>query len=160
FSYFHAVIIENTNINRSNRMKINAYRNEFFAELRFLCAAILPCATGRKMVFRKIKRFAFCAGGLLLNLSCNKSSGVNKNKAFVTVSHVAPGFSALDVFYNGTSILGDTGLDYNEISGTPDNPYVEATAGVRLLQIAQGRDDVCALYKFFSGFRTQPRAGQ
>jgi hypothetical protein len=123
-------------------MKINAYRNEFFAELRFLCAVILPGATGRRMVFRTIKRFAFCAGGLLLNLSCNKSSGVNKNKAFVTICHVAPGFSGLDVFYNRTSILGDTGLDYNEISGTPDNPYVEATAGVRLLQIAQGGDTV------------------
>jgi len=87
--------------------------------------------------------FAFCLSGILfLGSSCNKSSGVNENKAFVTISHVAPGFSALDVFYNGTSVLGGAGLNYDETSGTADNPYVTATAGVRLLQITQNSDTV------------------
>jgi hypothetical protein len=124
-------------------MKISIYRNAFLTELRFFRAGALFSPAGRSGIFRKISRLAFYVFPIfLLNSSCNKSSGVNKNKAFVTVAHVAPGFSNLDVLYNGASILGDTGLDYNEISGTPENPYVEATAGVRLLQITGISDTI------------------
>ena len=87
--------------------------------------------------------FIFCTSCLfLLNISCNKSSGVNENKAYVTVTHLAPGFSSLDVLYGGASILGGGGLTYDQTSGDSLNPYILATAGVRALQITAGADTV------------------
>ncbi|HVY76407.1 MAG TPA: DUF4397 domain-containing protein [Puia sp.] len=72
--------------------------------------------------------FAFC---------CSKSSGVNENKANVTVAHVAPGFGPLDMLYGGSSILAGDSLSYGQSTGSPGNTYVEATAGVRNLEVQE-----------------------
>jgi hypothetical protein len=76
----------------------------------------------------------------LLLAACSKSSGVHENKAYVTVTHVAPGFGPLDILYDGNSILGGGPLSYGQTSGTPEDPYVEATAGVRQLQVTDGTE--------------------
>jgi hypothetical protein len=75
---------------------------------------------------------------LFLAIACNKSSGTNENKAFVTVTNVAPGSSPVDVLYNKISILGRGVLPYDSTSGIPGKPYVQATAGVRQLQVTEG----------------------
>jgi hypothetical protein len=74
----------------------------------------------------------------LLVISCSKSAGTRENKAFVTVTHTAPGSAPIDVFYDKVSILGGNPIAYDQTSGTPGSPYVEATAGVRQLQVTEG----------------------
>jgi hypothetical protein len=136
-------------------MKTNLFGKGFFTGFRLAASRLLPSAAWRNRPGGRpgndrpapgafpwhtnlpgIKWFPFLVPGIiLLNLSCNKSSGVNENKAYVAISHVAPGFSGLNVLYNGISILGDNGLAYGQTSQSGTGPYVEATAGVRMLQV-------------------------
>ncbi|MDP4131009.1 MAG: DUF4397 domain-containing protein [Bacteroidota bacterium] len=74
--------------------------------------------------------------------SCNKSSGIHENKAFVTVTQTAPGSSPIDVLYDNASILGGSKLAFDQTTGTPGNPYVQATAGVRVLTVKEGTQTV------------------
>jgi hypothetical protein len=95
----------------------------------------------RNKVFAFLKPAALCLFiylFLILAASCNKSSGINENKAFVTITHATPGGSPIDVLYNGNSILGGNSLAYNQTTGSPGDPYIEATAGVRELQVTAG----------------------
>lgn len=79
---------------------------------------------------------------LLLTISCNKSSGTHENKAFVTITHTAPGSSPIDVLYDGSSILGGSTLAYNQTTDNGGSPYLKATAGVRELQVKEGSQTV------------------
>lgn len=74
--------------------------------------------------------------------ACNKSSRINENKAFVTVTQAAPGSSPIDVLYDNLSILGDSTLAYDHTSGSPGSPYVQATAGIRVLEVKEGTKTV------------------
>ncbi|HEY4155107.1 MAG TPA: DUF4397 domain-containing protein [Puia sp.] len=121
----------------SLKSKISTDRDKFYLRLR----AVLPQAIGDRCSAFPVL-CSVCCGIIfsLLTASCNKSSGVKENKAFVTVTHVAPGFSALNILSDGDSILGN--LAYGQTSGVPENPYVEATAGVRKLQVTEGSETV------------------
>ena len=90
-----------------------------------------------------LERFGFRVFFLFfLFTACNKSSKVHENKAFVTITNTSPGSSPIDVISDGSSILGGTILSYNQTTGTPGKPYIQATAGVSQLAVTEGMETV------------------
>ncbi len=79
---------------------------------------------------------------LFLPAACNKSSKIHENKAFVSVTQTSPGSAPIDVISDGSSILGGTLLAYNQTTGTPGKPYIQATAGVSQLEVTEGMQTV------------------
>jgi hypothetical protein len=86
---------------------------------------------------RRTAVFGFLAL-LVMAAACSKSAGVRENTAFVAITQTVPGISPLDILSDGTSVLGGSLLGYGQTTGTAGNPYVQATAGVRLMKIIAG----------------------
>jgi hypothetical protein len=62
-------------------------------------------------------------------LSCNKTSNINANKAYVSLTHVAYNVDPLKIFFNRDSLFSGT-LAFGQTSGVPGNPYDTVTSRI------------------------------
>jgi hypothetical protein len=61
--------------------------------------------------------------------SCNKTSNINANKAFISLTHVAYGVDPLKISFDGKLLFPGT-IAFGQTSGTFGNPYDTATSRI------------------------------
>jgi hypothetical protein len=71
--------------------------------------------------------------------SCNKTSNINANKSYVSMTHLAYNVGAVKLTLNGDTLFHDS-LAFGQTTGYPGNPYDTTTSKVSLMDIFLARD--------------------
>jgi hypothetical protein len=71
--------------------------------------------------------------------SCNKTSNINSNKAFVALTHVAYNVGAINLTLNGKNLFPNS-LSFGETTGYPGNPYDTTISQVSSMNIFLAQD--------------------
>ena len=75
----------------------------------------------------------------LFLISCNKSSNINGNTAYVALTHVAYNQGPIGLSLNGDSLFSSP-LSFGNTTGSPGNPYSTTPSRVSLMSIYQYSD--------------------
>ena len=84
-----------------------------------------------------VKLLAFC---LIILFSCNKSSNINANTAYVALTHVAYNLPPIGLSLSGDSSVFSAPLPFGQTTGTPGNPYSTTPSRVSRMSIYLASD--------------------
>jgi hypothetical protein len=72
---------------------------------------------------------------IVVQTGCEKNTDSAANKAFLSITHVAPNVLALDVYQAGIKLTTTGKISYGSSSGMPGDPYLAAVSGTHTLKV-------------------------